>query len=150
MTRSTARELAVHFSYELIFGGSGAEEAMSRLFDDPDYFSTLKGEYEIYSEMPDVRSMAYLKNIVTGVYEHALELDSYIEKYARGWKFDRISRIAAAIMRVAMFEILYVQDVPSGAAANEAVEIAKKYETEETAAFINGILGSFIKNEIQA
>ena len=51
-------------------------------------------------------------------------------------------------MRVAMYEILYTQDIPNGAAINEAVEIAKKYETPETVKFINGILGSFVRQEI--
>ena len=55
--------------------------------------------------------------------------------------------MASAIMRVAMFEILYMQDIPDKAAINEAVEIAKKYETPETVKFINGILGSFVRQE---
>ena len=75
--------------------------------------------------------------------EHAAELDGYIAKYAKDWKFSRIPLVASAIMRVAMYEILYMQDIPNGAAINEAVEIAKKYETPETVKFINGILGSF-------
>ena len=56
--------------------------------------------------------------------------------------------MASAIMRVAMFEILYMEEIPNGAAINEAVEIAKKYETPETVKFINGILGSFVREEL--
>ena len=82
-----------------------------------------------------------------GVDEHAAELDGYIAKYAKGWSFSRIPLVASAIMRVAMYEILYMQDVPNSAAINEAVEIAKKYETPETVKFINGILGSFVRQE---
>ncbi|MBR7149805.1 MAG: transcription antitermination factor NusB, partial [Oscillospiraceae bacterium] len=58
--------------------------------------------------------------------------------------------VAAAVMRVAMYEVLYRKDIPSSVAINEAVEIAKKYETEETVKFINGILGSFVRGEISA
>ena len=83
-----------------------------------------------------------------GVDEHAAELDGYIAKYAKGWSFSRIPLVASAIMRVAMYEILYMQDVPNSAAINEAVEIAKKYETPETVKFINGILGSFVRQEV--
>ena len=79
---------------------------------------------------------------------HGPELDGYISKYAVGWSFSRISRMAAAVMRVAMYEILYMPEVPAGAAINEAVEGAKRYETPETAAFINGILGSFVRGEL--
>ena len=61
-----------------------------------------------------------------------------------------ISLVASAIMRVAMYEILYMPDIPHGASINEAVEIAKKYETPETVKFINGILGSFVRAEISA
>ena len=83
-----------------------------------------------------------------GVADHAPELDGYIAKYAKGWNFARIPLVASAIMRVAMYEILYMQDIPNGAAINEAVEIAKKYETPETVKFMNGILGTFAREEI--
>ena len=86
--------------------------------------------------------------MVKGVLAHGAELDGYIEKYARGWKFSRIPLVASAIMRVAMYEVLYMPDVPNAAAINEAVEIAKKYETPETVKFINGILGSFSRQEL--
>ena len=79
----------------------------------------------------------------------AAELDADIEKYARGWRFERISLVASAIMRVAMYEILYMADIPQGAAISEAVTIAKKYETPEVAKFINGILGSFARGEVK-
>ena len=77
-------------------------------------------------------------------------MDTYIEKYAKGWRFERISLVASAIMRVAMFEILYMPDIPDGVAINEAVEIAKKYETPEVVKFMNGILGSFLREEVKA
>ena len=83
-----------------------------------------------------------------GVDEHAAELDGYIAKYAKGWKFSRIPLVASAIMRVAMYEILYMPDIPNGAAINEALEIAKKYETPETVKFMNVILGSFVRQEL--
>ena len=86
---------------------------------------------------------------MTGVSQHAAELDTYIEKYAQGWRFDRISLVASAIMRLAMFEIMYMPDIPNGAAVNEAVELAKKYDDPETAKFVNGILGSFVREEIK-
>ena len=93
--------------------------------------------------------MHYIRRLVSGVANHAAELDAYIEKYAKGWRFERISLVASAIMRVAMYEILYMPDIPNGAAVNEAVEITKNYEDEETAKFVNGILGSFVREEIK-
>ena len=120
----------------------------SQLLSNRD-FEELSGECEIYQELPNAKQDQYIRRLVSGVAEHAAELDAYIEKYAKGWRFERISLVASAVMRVAMFEILYMPDVPNGAAINEAVEIAKKYETPEVSRFINGILGSFLREEIK-
>ncbi len=89
----------------------------------------------------------YIRKLVCGVNEHAAELDSYIEKYAVGWKFERIPLVASAIMRVAMYEMLYMPEIPNAAAINEAIEIAKKYEDGKVVSFMNGILGSFVRQE---
>ena len=147
MVRNTAREIAVHLAYELSFTDKTAEELVAERLSR-DGFAELAGEDELYSEAPNAKQVAYITRLVTGVNEHAAELDGYIAKYSKGWKFSRIPLVASAIMRVAMYEILYMEDIPNGAAINEAVEIAKKYETPETAKFINGILGSFVREEI--
>ena len=99
--------------------------------------------------MPNAKQEAYIRRLVSGVAEHAAELDGDIEKYARGWRFERISLVASAIMRVAMYEMLYMADIPAGVAINEAVEIAKSYESPEVVKFINGILGSFARGELK-
>ena len=112
-------------------------------------FADLLPECELYEELPNEKQAAYIRRLVTGVSQHAAELDTYIEKYAQGWRFDRISLVASAIMRLAMFEIMYMPDIPNGAAVNEAVELAKKYDDPETAKFVNGILGSFVREEIK-
>ena len=95
-------------------------------------------------------SSTYIRKLVEGVGEHGYELDEYISKYAIGWKFQRIPRIAAAIMRVAMFEVLYMPEIPASAAINEAVELAKKYDEPKVASFVNGILGSFVRKELSS
>ena len=141
MTRNTAREIAAHLSYELSFTDKTVEELLQERLTS-EAFAELAEEDSLYTEAPNA------KQVATGVNEHAAELDGYIAKYAKNWKFSRIPLVASAIMRVAMYEILYMQDIPNGAAINEAVEIAKKYETPETVKFINGILGSFAREEI--
>ena len=147
MVRNTAREIAIHLSYELSF----TDRSVADLLDErltAETFETLAAEDEIYQEAPNAKQAEYIRRLVSGVDEHAAELDGYIAKYAKGWSFARIPLVASAIMRVAMYEILYMPDVPNGAAINEAVEIAKKYETPETVKFINGILGSFVRQEV--
>ena len=147
MVRNTAREIAVHLSYELSFTDKTAEELLDQRLTAA-AFAELAEEEDLYREAPNAKQTAYIRRLVQGVDEHAAELDGYIEKYAKGWKFSRIPLVASAVMRVAMYEVMYMPDIPNGAAINEAVEIAKKYETPETVKFINGILGSFSRQEL--
>ena len=147
MVRNTAREIAIHLSYELNFSGKTAEELLDQRLTAA-AFAELAEEEDLYREAPNAKQAAYIRRLVRGVDEHGAELDGYIEKYAKGWKFSRIPLVASAVMRVAMYEVLYMPDVPNAAAINEAVEIAKKYETPETVKFINGILGSFSRQEL--
>lgn len=146
MIRNVAREIAMHLSYELSFTDLTAEELIEQRLSS-DRFEELAPEYEVYGKLPGPSQQGYIRRLVKGIAEHGYELDLYIEKYAKGWKFDRIPLVAAAIMRLAMYEILYMPDIPNGASINEAVEIAKKYETEEVVRFINGILGTFVRSE---
>ena len=147
MVRNTAREIAIHLSYELSFTDKTAEELLDRRLT-AESFSELAEEDDVYQEAPNAKQAAYIRRLVRGVDEHGAELDGYIEKYAKGWKFSRIPMVASAVMRVAMYEVMYMPDIPNAAAINEAVEIAKKYETPETVKFINGILGSFSRQEL--
>ena len=146
MTRTTAREIAVHFAYELGYSELSAEAFLDSKLNEA-YFDSMAEAEELYKEYPDENQLSYIRAVVTGVGSHGYELDSDIERYAVGWKFSRIPRVAAAIMRVAMYEILYMPEIPNGAAINEAVEIAKKYEDDKMVSFINGVLGSFVRAE---
>ena len=148
MKRSTAREIAVRLCFCISENPSDPGELLSRTFDD-EYYSSLKDEDEIYEKHPSAKQLDYISRLVTGVATHSAELDGYIEKYSVGWRFGRISRTAVAIMKAAMFEVLYMPDIPDSAAINEAVELAKKYEPPETVSFINGVLGSFSRAEKQ-
>lgn len=146
MTRSVARELAMHCSFSLGFTLQSPKELLEERITQ-ECFDAWKEEEELYEQLPDVKQSQYISGLVYGVGEHGPELDEYISRHAKNWKFERIPRTAAAIMRVAMYEILYMPDIPNGAAINEAVEIAKKYEEPNVVAFINGILGSFVRME---
>ena len=146
MIRNTAREIAMHLSYELSFTDLTADELLDNRLSN-DRFEELAPEYEVYGKLPGPTQQVYIRRLVKGIAEHGYELDQYIEKYAKGWKFERIPLVAAAIMRLAMYEILYMPDIPNGASINEAVEIAKKYENEDVVRFINGILGTFVRAE---
>ena len=146
MVRNTAREIAIHLSYELSFTDKPVEELLDERLT-PESFAALAEEDPLYQETPNAKQAEYIRALVCGVADHAPELDEFIARYAKGWSFARIPLVASAIMRVAMYEILYFRDVPNSVAINEAVEIAKNYEPAEVVSFINGILGSFVRAE---
>ena len=146
MTRTAAREIAVHMVFELGFGDRSADELLEAELTE-EKFALIGAEEPLYASFPDEVQEKYIRTLVCGVFEHGPELDDYISRYAVGWSFARIPRVAAAVMRVAMYEVLYMPDIPNSAAINEAVEIAKGYETAEVVSFINGILGTFVRSE---
>ena len=147
MKRTAAREIAVRLCFSLAENQMEPGELLPLVFGD-EYYPTLKTEDKLYKEKPNAKQLEYIAELVTGIHLHSAELDGYIDKYAVGWKFGRISRTAVAIMKIAMFEVMYMPEIPSGAAINEAVEIAKKYEPPETVSFINGVLGGFAREEM--
>ena len=146
MTRTAARRLAVQLS----FASNGGSDLKIADFFSEDYFRALPPEGGIFEEMPDEVQQEYIRALVEGVSEHREELDEYISRYSRGWKLSRISRTALAVLRCAMYEILYMEDIPQAASINEAVELAKSFDEAETVSFINGILGSFVRERESA
>ena len=146
MTRSTAREIAVHLIFSLGFGTQSAEEVLDSELTR-ERFEELGGESQLYAQFPNEKQERYIRDLVRGVFAHGPELDDYIARYAVGWSFERIPRMAAAIMRTAMYEVLYMPDIPNAVAVNEAVEITKNYESPEVVSFVNGILGTFVRTE---
>ena len=144
MTRGNARELAVHLIYGRDFTGEEPEQIVSvRLAKE--YYEKLSAENEVYAERPSRAQMAYLDKVVAGVANRVDDLNAEIQKYSIGWDVSRISRLTRAIMQLAIFEILYVEDVPTGVAVSEAVRLAKKYDGDDTGSFVNGILGAFAR-----
>ena len=144
MTRANARELAVHLIYGRDFTGEEPEQVVSvRLAKE--YYAKLSEENDVYTERPTRPQIAYLDKVVSGVANRAEELNTQIQKYSIGWDVSRISRLTRSIMQLAIFEILYVEDVPTGVAVSEAVRLAKKYDGDDTGSFVNGILGSFAR-----
>lgn len=142
MTRGNARELAVHLIYERCFTGEDPENVViARL--KKDYYSLLAEENQVYSDSPNATQKAYIHTVVSGVANREQELNDLIQKYSVGWDISRISRLARSVMQLAIFETLYVDDVPTGVAISEAVRIVKLYDGNDTGAFVNGILGSF-------
>lgn len=148
MVRSAAREIAIQLGFAVASTGAEPQAAVEE-FLDPAHYEGLADESGVFAEKPSKRDREFILRSVCGVTERRQELDGYIGKYAHGWRTERISRSAAAVMRQAMYELLYMPDVPDAASINEAVELAKGYEDPEVVAFINGVLGGFYRGEIE-
>ena len=145
MTRANARELAVHLIYGCEFTLEEPQEVVATRLDK-DYYGKLAQENQVYSERPSRAQMVYIDTVVTGVANRTDELNETIQKFSIGWDVTRISKLARTVMQLAIFEILYVDDVPTGVAISEAVRIVKMYDGSDTASFVNGILGSFARS----
>ena len=145
MTRGNARELAVHLIYGREFTGEEPEQVVSTRLDK-EYYTQLGAENEIYTDRPSKAQVRYLDTVVSGVANRQETLNETIQKFSIGWDVTRISKLTRCIMQLAIFEILHMEDVPTGVAISEAVRLAKKYDAPETGSFVNGILGSFARS----
>lgn len=145
MTRANARELAVHLIYGRDFTEEEPEQVVKTRLDK-EYYPLLSQENQVYADRPSKAQQAYIEMVVSGVANRGDELNEHIKKFSIGWDISRISKLARSIMQLAIFEILYVEDVPTGVAISEAVRMAKMYDGNDTGSFVNGILGAFARS----
>lgn len=132
MSRKLAREAAMKLVYQMDINGIESQEVLDSFFEN--------SEEEIGND-----DKVYIVDCVSGVKENIEYIDAYIEKYLKGWKMNRISKVDLAIMRLSVYEMTKRQDVPNIVAVNEAIELAKKFSGEKSSVFINGILGRVIE-----
>ncbi len=130
--RTRAREISLQFLYMLEVRGSSALEELDAFVDhhtkggpDP------KGRAEV---------AAYAREICHGVYDHRPDIDAWIEAIAENWRLARMAAIDRNVLRLATYELLHKADVPYKVVINEAIEIAKRFSTAQSGAFVNGIL----------
>ena len=145
MTRANARELAVHLIYSQTFTGDEPERVVQTRLEK-EYYKKLAEENAVYEDRPSRAQLQYIDGVVAGVANRMDQLNEQIQKFSIGWDVSRISRLTRAIMQLAIYEILYVEDVPVGVAVSEAVRLAKMYDGNDTGSFVNGILGSFARS----
>ena len=146
MKRTTAREIAIQVGFAAASNKMNPAEVLDNFFDH-EHYDTLSSEDELFSEYPNAKQMDYIRRLVTLIAENLSVIDGYIEMYSKGWKIERISRTALAVMRCAICEIIYMDDIPNSAAINEAVELCKGYDEPDTVAFVNGVLGGFMRGQ---
>ncbi len=121
------------------------EEAFILIFEKEFNDDTLEDILALAEEVRDISADDYVKNVFFGVFENIENIDELISKNAVGWSIKRITKTALAILRLAIYEIKFYDEIPVSVSINEAVELAKKYATKEDASFINGILSTIVK-----
>lgn len=134
MSRKTSREVAMMLTYEKIFG-----------CDDDTYEDVL--EKQGIDAEPAASDVRFALDIVNGVQEHIEEIDSLIETNAKSWSISRMSKVDLSILRNAVFEIIYDNDMDDAISVNEAIELAKVYCDEQSPKFINGVLGGIVRSK---
>ena len=132
MNRRKSREIAMRILYEMSINKEDYEEKINSFIENID-------------EDLNNLDIEYIKRVLKGIEEKKEEIDSHIEKYLIKWKLYRISKINISILRICTYEILFESDIPNKVSVNEGIELAKKYAEENSASFINGVLGNMIK-----
>lgn len=130
MTRTEEREQAFVLIFEKEFN-------MDTSMDD---IISYAAEADVFSES------AFVSSLAKAVFENIDAVDAVIDKYSIGWKKSRLPKTTLAILRLAICEMMFVDSIPESVSINEAVELAKKYATTEDASFVNGILGSYSRD----
>ncbi|MBR4072454.1 MAG: transcription antitermination factor NusB [Clostridia bacterium] len=128
MTRKEARDITFILIFEKLFSDSSPDEIL-----------------QLASEVRDIEPDDYVTDVFKGVCEKEEELTSIISQKAIGWSISRISKTSLAVLKLAIYEIKYMDSIPNSVSINEAVELCKKYATQDDASFVNGILASVVK-----
>jgi len=105
--------------------------------------------YATSTENRELCENEYIKAVYFGVHEHLEEIDACLMRHSNGWKTSRISPVSRSAIRLCIYEMLYMEDIPAAVSLNEAIKLVKKYDDEKMKAFVNGLLNG-AKNEIEA
>ena len=129
--RKNARELILKVLFQIDVGKLPVEEALETAFEQV---------------RPTDEDQAYVGEVVRGVMAEHQELDNIIAGLAEGWRLDRLAKVDKNVLRTALYELRHRREFPPGEVINDAVDTAKKYSTEDSGRFVNGILGSFLRD----
>lgn len=127
--RRTGRERALQALYQMEMSSSPPDDALAAAWAS-----------EAEGPKPDPESEKFARELVLGVRQHAAEIDALLEEHSHNWRLDRMSRIDRNVLRLGVYELRFRDDIPKKVTLNEAVELGKGFGTEESSAFINGLL----------
>ncbi len=134
MNRKLAREFCMKMMFQM---------GVQNNYD----LNIIQDHLEEENENVETQQMEYIEGLLKAVVDNRSELDEIIVEFSKGWKLDRIAKVDLAILRISLGELLYKKDIPFAVSINEAIELAKKYSTNESATFVNGILGRYVEEK---
>jgi len=134
MSRTTARELALKIVFEFSFQDEDAKTLYERYIDSQEDISDISNEDE-----------TFIVDLIEGIKNNITNIDEKIKAHLKDWNIERVSKIDLAILRLAIYEILYRDDIPYKVSVNEAVELSKVFSEESSSSFVNGVLAEIIK-----
>ncbi|HEX7064590.1 MAG TPA: transcription antitermination factor NusB [Bacillales bacterium] len=129
MNRRTARQKAVQSLFQMDISGTEPTEAIANVLEE------------------DERADVFLSDLVNGTLQHLDDIDPLIEKHLEHWNMKRIGNVDRCILRMAVFELSHMEDIPRNVTLNEAVELAKMFGGEESGRFVNGVLSKIAKQK---
>lgn len=135
MSRKKARDFAFKLIFEVPFFENRYKDRLENFYDINKESSLIENDFK------------YIESAVTMCFENAENIDKILSDNLKNWTLDRIPNVAKAILRLAVCEMMYIDDVPYQVAINEAIELAKTYGDDDAPAFINGVLASIVKSE---
>ena len=130
MGRKQAREGTMQLLFQMEINEDYSEEVLDIYLQNFDF---------------DNLETKYILDAITSIKENLEVIDSHIDSHLEGWDLDRLAKVDLSALRIAIYEILYREDIPVEVSINEAVETVKKYSTEDSFKFVNGVLGSFVR-----
>ena len=133
MTRKEAREEAFRLLFETEFRADTAADEI----------------YALSTDNREVEENAYIRTVYFGVREHLEEIDAILMRHSKGWKTERITPVSRCAIRLCIYEMLYMEDIPVAVSLNEAIELVKKFDDAKVRAFVNGVLNG-VKDELEA
>lgn len=131
LSRKSSREYAMKLLFELNYKMDEVDEVLNDFFEE---------------KKPDPKDREYIESTVRGTIKNLKDIDTLIENHSKGWKLNRFARVDLTVLRLAVFELEHT-DTPCSIVINEAVELAKKFGSEKSGPFVNGILSGIIKKD---
>ena len=144
MSRITARTAAMQLIYEKLSGGLGGEDSLRMVYDELRQ-DGVPGVDSVGKNEPNETDRDYIARVLEGVLRHRPEIDEKIETAARGWALDRMPMVDLIIMRLAVWEMMFEPSVPGSVSIAEALELTERYSDPEDKKFVNGVLGTILR-----